>query len=93
MRHEQAVAWFATCKRFAVGSAEIGMDFSAVRFQILDHGTIRPDQALSAVRLADGACAARGEGPRKLQCFECARPDPMKSDAIQWLQGQLQPPK
>jgi len=34
-----------------------------------------------------------GEGPRKLQCFECARPDPLKSDAVQWLMGQLQPPK
>ena len=43
-------------QRFAVGRAEIGMDFSAVRFQILTHGTIQPDQAVSAVRLADGAC-------------------------------------
>jgi hypothetical protein len=34
-----------------------------------------------------------GEGPRQLQCFECARPDPLKSDAIQWLKGELQPPK
>ena len=39
------------------------------------------------------ALPPEGEGPRKLQCFECTRPDPMKSDAIQWFKGELQPPK
>ncbi len=70
------------------------MDFSAVRFQISrmgqsDHTRFCP-QCGSPMVLA---LPPGGEGPRQLQCFECTRPDPLKSDAIQWLKGELQPPK
>jgi hypothetical protein len=35
-----------------------------------------------------------GKGQRKFQCFECERPDPMKTDeATGWLKSELQPPK
>jgi hypothetical protein len=34
-----------------------------------------------------------GKGPRTFQCFECERPDPLKTGAIGWLKGELQPPK
>jgi hypothetical protein len=35
-----------------------------------------------------------GKGRRSLQCLDCDRPDPLKSDtATGWLQGELQPPK
>jgi hypothetical protein len=35
-----------------------------------------------------------GKGPRTFQCFECDRPDPIKTDEIiGWLKGELQPPK
>ena len=31
-----------------------------------------------------------GKGQRKLQCFDCDRPDPMKTDeATGWLSGEL----
>ena len=31
-----------------------------------------------------------GEGPRTFQCFDCDRPDPMKTDeATGWLSGEL----
>jgi hypothetical protein len=34
-----------------------------------------------------------GKGRRTFQCFECDRPDPLKSDhASGWLQGELRPP-
>jgi hypothetical protein len=40
------------------------------------------------------AIPPRGKGPRTLKCFECDRPDPLKSDkAIGWLQGDLKPPQ
>jgi hypothetical protein len=33
-------------------------------------------------------------GWRTLQCFDCDRPDPMKTDKTTgWLKGELQPPK
>jgi hypothetical protein len=35
-----------------------------------------------------------GKGPRTFQCFECDRPDPLKTDhGIGWLKSELQPPK
>ncbi len=35
-----------------------------------------------------------GKGPRKLQCLDCDRPDPLKSERVTgWLEGELQPPK
>jgi primosomal protein N' len=35
-----------------------------------------------------------GEGPRKFNCSECDRPDPLKTDRVMgWLKGELQPPK
>ena len=35
-----------------------------------------------------------GEGPRRLQCFVCDSPDPMKTDkAMGWLKGELHPPR
>jgi hypothetical protein len=35
-----------------------------------------------------------GKGPRMFQCFECDRPDPIKTDKVLgWLKGELQPPK
>jgi hypothetical protein len=34
-----------------------------------------------------------GKGPRKLQCLDCTRPDPLKSeDVTGWFEGELQPP-
>jgi hypothetical protein len=34
-----------------------------------------------------------GKGPRKLQCLDCDRPDPLKSEYVTgWLEGELQPP-
>jgi hypothetical protein len=35
-----------------------------------------------------------GKGPRTFQCFECDRPDPLKTDtATGWLKGELRPPE
>jgi hypothetical protein len=35
-----------------------------------------------------------GKGQRTLQCFDCGRPDPLKTDeAAAWLKGDLQPPR
>jgi len=35
-----------------------------------------------------------GKGKRILQCVDCDRPDPLKSDAAKgWLKSELQPPK
>jgi hypothetical protein len=35
-----------------------------------------------------------GKGPRSLHCFECDRPDPLKTDtASGWLHGELKPPQ
>jgi hypothetical protein len=35
-----------------------------------------------------------GKGRRTLQCLECDRPDPLKSDALKWLSSpERQPPK
>jgi len=35
-----------------------------------------------------------GERPRKFNCSECDRPDPLKTDTVMgWLKGELQPPK
>ena len=35
-----------------------------------------------------------GEGQGTFQCFDCDRPDPMKTEkATGWLKGELQPPK
>jgi hypothetical protein len=35
---------------------------------------------------------AQGSGPRTLQCLQCDRTDPLKSDVLKWLKGGLQPP-
>jgi len=34
-----------------------------------------------------------GSGPRTLQCLDCERPDPLKSDALRWLSSELRPPQ
>jgi hypothetical protein len=35
-----------------------------------------------------------GKGQRTFQCFDCDRPDPMKTEkAMGWLKSELQPPK
>ncbi|WP_445487656.1 hypothetical protein [Rhodopseudomonas sp. RCAM05734] len=34
-----------------------------------------------------------GRGPRMLRCFECDGPDPIKSEAVNWIRGELRPPK
>jgi hypothetical protein len=34
-----------------------------------------------------------GAGPRTLQCLNCDRPDPLKSDALRWLSSELRPPQ
>jgi hypothetical protein len=35
-----------------------------------------------------------GAGQPTFQCFDCDRPDPMKTEkATGWLMGELQPPK
>jgi hypothetical protein len=35
-----------------------------------------------------------GKGKRTMQCLDCDRPDPLKSDAATgWLKSELQPPK
>jgi hypothetical protein len=40
------------------------------------------------------ALPADGKGKRIMQCVECDRPDPLKSDAAKgWLTSELQPPK
>jgi hypothetical protein len=34
-----------------------------------------------------------GKGPRKMQCLDCDRPDPLKSEYVAgWLEGELRPP-
>jgi len=34
-----------------------------------------------------------GKGPRKMQCLDCDRPDPLNSEYVAgWLEGELQPP-
>jgi hypothetical protein len=30
-----------------------------------------------------------GKSPRTFQCLDCDRPDPLKSDALGWLSGEL----
>jgi hypothetical protein len=40
------------------------------------------------------ALPSNGKGPRTLQCIDCDRPDPLKSEkATAWLKSELQPPK
>ncbi|HEY3893677.1 MAG TPA: hypothetical protein VGM00_17080, partial [Bradyrhizobium sp.] len=40
------------------------------------------------------ASPSDGKGLRMFQCFECDRPDPIKTDKVMgWLRGELQPPK
>lgn len=35
-----------------------------------------------------------GKGPRTFQCFDCDRPDPLKTDALRWLMSpELKPPQ
>jgi hypothetical protein len=35
-----------------------------------------------------------GDGPRTFQCFNCDRPDPLKTQkAMGWVKGELHPPK
>ena len=35
-----------------------------------------------------------GKGQRTFQCFDCDRPDPLKTDQVRgWFKGELQPPK
>ena len=35
-----------------------------------------------------------GKGQRTLQCVDCDRPDPLKSERVTgWLKSELQPPK
>jgi hypothetical protein len=35
-----------------------------------------------------------GKGRRTFQCFECDRPDPLKTDEVKgWFKSELQPPK
>ena len=39
------------------------------------------------------ASPSSGKGQRMFQCFECDRPDPIKTDKVMgWLKGELQPP-
>ena len=34
-----------------------------------------------------------GNGPRKMRCLDCDRPDPLKSEYVTgWFEGELQPP-
>jgi transposase-like protein len=35
-----------------------------------------------------------GKGQRRFQCFDCERPDPLKTDrVIGWLKSELRPPE
>jgi predicted RNA-binding Zn-ribbon protein involved in translation (DUF1610 family) len=35
-----------------------------------------------------------GDGQRTFQCFECGRPDPLRTEkVIGWIKGELRPPK
>jgi hypothetical protein len=35
-----------------------------------------------------------GKGQRTFQCFDCERPDPLKTGQVKgWLESELQPPK
>jgi hypothetical protein len=39
-------------------------------------------------------CLPTGRGQRTFQCFECDRPDPLKTDRVKgWLKGELRPPE
>jgi len=57
------------------------------------HGTKRGPQ-LSCLQSADGLSAAPcGKGECTLQCLNCERPDPLRSEkTIGWLQGELRRP-
>jgi formate dehydrogenase maturation protein FdhE len=93
-RQAEADARLASREDLLWGGLRLEWTFSAVRFQISRMG--QSDQIRLCPQCGSPMVLAptpEGEGPRKLQCFECARPDPLKSDAIQWLKGQLQPPK
>jgi tRNA(Ile2) C34 agmatinyltransferase TiaS len=40
------------------------------------------------------ALSPDGKGKRTFQCFDCNRPDPLKSKiAMGWVKSELQPPK
>jgi hypothetical protein len=81
-------------QRFAVSAAVFGMDFSAVRSQIHRMGHF--DQTKRCPRCGCVMVLAlppQGNGPRTLQCLECDRPDPLRSDVVKWLEGGLQPPR
>jgi hypothetical protein len=70
------------------------MDFSAVRSQI--HGMGHFEQTKRCPQcgcVMVFALPPQGKGPRSLQCLECDRPDPLRSDVLNWLKGGLQPPR
>jgi hypothetical protein len=93
-RHEDALASLASRKDLLWGELKLEWTFRPSDFRFYVMG--QSDQARLCPRCGSPMVLAlprEGEGPRKLECFECTRPDPMKSDAVQWLQGQLQPPK
>ena len=40
------------------------------------------------------ALPPEGDGQRTFQCFDCDRPDPLKSETVTgWLQSELRPPQ
>jgi predicted RNA-binding Zn-ribbon protein involved in translation (DUF1610 family) len=40
------------------------------------------------------ALSPDGKGQRIFQCFDCDRPDPLKTESVLgWLKSELQPPK
>src|SRR5882724_4419158 len=90
----EAVAWFASRKDLLWGELKLQWTFRPFDFRFYIMG--QSDQTRLCPQCGSPMVLALppgGEGPRKLQCFECTRPDPMKSDAIQWFKGELQPPK
>jgi hypothetical protein len=34
-----------------------------------------------------------GGNGKRMQCLDCERPDPLRSNALKWLSSELQPPK
>jgi hypothetical protein len=90
----EAVARFASRKDLLSGGMRLEWTFRPFDLKILRMGQF--DQVRLCPHCGSPmlfALPPGGEGPRTLQCFECERPDPLKSDALQWLKGELQPPK
>ena len=58
------------------------------------HGQGRPSDVPLLRGTLDSGATPDGKGPRKLRCFDCEQPDPIRTEKVTgWLKGELQPPK